>query len=272
MIGPGPDVIGKRQRALPIARRIGPAQVFEDRPGVSVRNRCGRNFRQLRRLFRRGAFGIRQRWQRRNPRRGGIAGKLKHVADGTALHAGIGTPGTLRVFVTMAPSVVSGIGIDKHAGRAVFLRHKRFYPTKILPVAHQYQFAAHIDFHLLEFLKIVRRSIVRIHNFGFHITRRRHAVEWHDHTRVILVGIATYPLASRAVHGHSGGSGDVHADFCRDSSSRRGIRQSRSQGLHHGIFGQHSRPWPCPREYRPCGAPGSECAGVLRRASDREQP
>src|SRR5579859_3853910 len=52
------NVIGEWQRALPLARRIEPAKVLQNRPGIVIRDWCDWNFRNLRRLFARNALGI----------------------------------------------------------------------------------------------------------------------------------------------------------------------------------------------------------------------
>ena len=124
-----------------------------------------------------------------------VARKLEHVADRTALHPGIGTPGALRIFISVPPAVVCRVGVDEYARRAVLLRHKCFHPAKVLPIAHQHDLAANIYFHLFEFLKIIRRSVVRIHHLALDISRGRHAIERRNHPRIVLVRIAIHPLA-----------------------------------------------------------------------------
>ena len=54
---PRAGVVGERQSALPLARRVRPAQVLQDGPGIVVGKRSHRNLRQLRRLLRRRAVG-----------------------------------------------------------------------------------------------------------------------------------------------------------------------------------------------------------------------
>ena len=121
----------------------------------------------------------------------------------------------LGIFVSVTPAVVGRIGVNQHSRRAVLLGHERFYSAKILPVAHQHDLAAHVDLHLFELLKILRRSVIRINHFGFDVARWRHAVEWHHDARIVLVGIAVDSLACGAMHGYAFGRGHVHADFRR---------------------------------------------------------
>ena len=126
---------------------------------------------------------------RRDARSGRIAGKFEHVSHGAALHAGIGTPGPVGIFVAAPPAVIGGIGVDDHSRRAVFLRDEDFHSAKILAVADQHNLAAHVNFQFLELLEIFRRPVVGVNHVGFDVARRRHAVEWHDDARIVLIGI-----------------------------------------------------------------------------------
>ena len=56
----GAYVVGKGQSALPIARRFRPSQVLQDRLGIAVRKRSGRNLGHIAGLVRRDPLGIRQ--------------------------------------------------------------------------------------------------------------------------------------------------------------------------------------------------------------------
>ena len=96
--------------------------------------------------------------------------ELEHISDGTALHAGIGTPWARRIFVAATPAVVRRIGVDDHARRAVLLRDECFYPAEILPVAHQHDLAADINFHLFQLLEILGRPVVRIDHLRFDVS------------------------------------------------------------------------------------------------------
>ena len=51
----------------------------------------------------------------------GIAGEFEHEARLTALHARVGAPRTVGVFVAVTPAVIGRVGIEDHAGGAVFL-------------------------------------------------------------------------------------------------------------------------------------------------------
>ena len=137
-------VISERQSALPGARRIRPSQILQDGLGIGVGNRHRRNFGKRRRAFRRGAFRIRQIGRGSYARRGGVAGKHENVIDGAALHAAIGTPGAVGVFIALEVAVIHGVGINQHPGGAVLLRHKTFYAAIILAIAHQHDLAAHV--------------------------------------------------------------------------------------------------------------------------------
>ncbi len=179
-----------------------------------IRQRSDRNLRHLRRLLRRDALRLRQRRHRRNAWRRRIAGKLEHVSHRPALHAGIRPPRPLGIFVAAPPAIIGGIGVNDHARRAMFLRDENFDSAKILPVAHQHDLAAHVDFQLVEFLEIFRRAVVGIDHVGLGIARRRHAVERHHHAGIVLIRIVVDMLARGAVHFDSGGRGQIDADFC----------------------------------------------------------
>ena len=200
-------MIGERQRALPLARRVRSAQMLQNRPGIVIGQRSDRNLRHLRRLLRRNALRLRQRRHRRDSRSGRIAGKLEHVSHRSALHAGVRPPRPFGIFVAAPPAIVRRIGIDDHARRAVFLRHEHFHSAKILPVAHQHDLAAHVDVQLLELLEVLGRAVVGIDHVGLGVARGRHAVEGHHHARIVLIRIAVDVLARGAVHFDSGGRG-----------------------------------------------------------------
>src|ERR1700680_1916644 len=118
--------------------------MLKDGPRIPVRQRRGRNLRQLRRLLRRKTLGIGQRRDGGNARRGRIAGELEHVANRSALHASIGSPGALWIFVAAAPTVVGRIGVDDQTSGAVLLRDKCFHSAEVLPVPYHYDLAAYI--------------------------------------------------------------------------------------------------------------------------------
>src|SRR5215471_14224798 len=98
--------------------------MIENRPGVDVGNRRGRNPGHLRRLFGRSALRVWKRRRGRNPWRGGIAGKLEHVSDRSALHTSIGSPRSLGILVPTFPTIVSRVGVNDDAGGAVLLSNE----------------------------------------------------------------------------------------------------------------------------------------------------
>ena len=161
---PRPHVISERQRTLPFARRVVPAQILKNRRGVVVGERRDWNLRHLRGLLWRNALALRQRRQRCKSRRCRVAGKLEHVSHRSALHAGIGPPGPVWIFVSTPPAVVEGVGIDDHSRCAVFLCDKYLHPAEVLAVAHQHDLAAHIDLHLLQLFEILRCAVVGIYH------------------------------------------------------------------------------------------------------------
>ena len=166
------DVIGKWQRALPVARGIRSSEMFKDGPCISIGQRRGGNFRQLCGLFRRRAVGIGQRGDGGNARARGIARKFEHVANGSALHTGVGAPWALGIFVSAAPAVVGGIGIDDQASSAVLLCDECLHPAEVLAITHQHDLAARIDFHLFQLLEIFRGTIIGVHGFRLDVARR----------------------------------------------------------------------------------------------------
>ena len=95
----------------------------------------------------------------------------------------------------------------------MLLRDENFDSAKILPVAHQHDLAAHIDLQFVEFLEVVRRPVVGVDHIGFDVARGRHAVEGHDHARIVLIRIVVDVLARGTVHLDSGRRGQIDADF-----------------------------------------------------------
>jgi hypothetical protein len=144
-----------------------------------------------------------------------ISGKLEHVSHRPALHAGIRPPGPIGIFIAAPPSIVKRIGVDDHARRAVFLRYENFHSTKILPIAHQHDLAADIDLQFFQLFEILRRAVVGVDHVRLGVSRGRHAVEGHHHARIVLIWISIHVLARGPVHFHSGGRGDIDADFQR---------------------------------------------------------
>src|SRR3982074_987141 len=67
---PGTNVVGKRQRSLPLARRERTAEVLENRRGIGVRERSYGNLRQLLGFGGRNALRIRQSRSGCHSRRG----------------------------------------------------------------------------------------------------------------------------------------------------------------------------------------------------------
>src|SRR5262249_1955772 len=77
---PGPNVVGERQGALPFSRRFRTAEVLEDRPGIGVGKRRGRNLGKLCGFLRRRALVLRKRRNGSDAGRGRITSELEHVA------------------------------------------------------------------------------------------------------------------------------------------------------------------------------------------------
>ena len=115
----------------------------------------------------------------------------------------------------MLKTVVSGIGIEQDASRAVLLGHEGLDATKALAVADENNLAAHIDLGLLQPVEVFRRAVVGVDHFAFDISRGRHSVKGWCNTRVVLVGVGRNPLRRWAVHLHSLRGCHVHADLLR---------------------------------------------------------
>ena len=213
--GTGTDVVSKRQRALPLARRERPAEVFENRRSIGVRKRSHGNLRQLLGLGGRHALRIGQSRSGRHARCGRVSGKLEHESDRSALHAARRAPRPFRIGVAAVVAIVFRVGINDDSGRAAFLRHERFHAAKILAVTDDDDLAAHIDVHLLQLVKVSGRAVVRIDNFRLGVARGRHAVVRRHDARIVLKWIAVDMLAPRPMHLHSGA-----ARSCRHGSPR----------------------------------------------------
>ena len=97
----------------------------------------------------------------------------------------------------------------------MFLSNEGFYPTKILTVPHQHDLAAHINLQILQLLEVLRRPIIRINDFAFYVTGRRHAIEGHNHSRIVLIRIAIHMLACGPVHCDTHRRRHIHADLAR---------------------------------------------------------
>ena len=164
-----PNVIGKGQRPLPLPRRIRPSQMLQNGRGIVVGEWRDRNLRHLRGLLWRNALVPRQRRQRRKARRRGVARKLEHVPDRSALHTGIRPPRPIRIFISSPPAIVERIGVDNHSRRAMLLRNEFLHAAEVLAVAHQHDLAPHIDLQLLQLLEILRRAVVRINHLRLDI-------------------------------------------------------------------------------------------------------
>src|SRR5271166_1508978 len=184
--GAGSNVVSKRQRSLPLTRRLRAAKVLKNRRGIGVGEWSYRNLRHLLGLRWRYAFRIRQPRSGRHSRRGGVSGKLEHKSDGPALHTGGRAPRSLRIGVAAVVTIIFWIRIDDDSSGAAFLRHKRLHAAKILAVTDDHDFSAHIDIHLLQLVEVGGRSIVRIDNFRLGIARGRHATVRSHHPRIVL--------------------------------------------------------------------------------------
>ena len=100
----------------------------------------------------------------------------------------------------------------------MLLGHERFHAAEVLPIAHQYDFSAHVYLQLLEFLKVLRRTVICVDHLRFDIARRRHRVVRHHYPRItlktiILKRISVQVLVRRPVHLQALRSGHIHADF-----------------------------------------------------------
>ncbi len=109
----------------------------------------------------------------------------------------------------------------------MFLCHKHFDSPKILSVAHQHDLAADVDLQLVEFLEVLRRPVIGIDHIGLDVARGRHAIEGHDHSRIVLIRIAFDTLTRGPMHFDPGRRshidtdlrGIVHPDFVLDNLS-----------------------------------------------------
>ena len=111
------------------------------------------------------------------------------------------------------PAIIVRVGVNDYAGGAMLLRHKCLHSAKVLPVTNQYDLAANIYFHLLEFAKIFRCAIIRIYRICFHVSGGRHGVVRRQHARIILERIVIGMFASGTMHGDTCWRSHIHADL-----------------------------------------------------------
>src|ERR1700720_859955 len=187
--------------------------MLEDWRGIGIGERSYWNLWQLLRSGGRNALRVRQVRRRRHFGRCRVAGKLEHIAYRPPLHAARGAPRTFWIGVSAVIAIVFGVGIDNDGGCASFLSNELFDAAEVLSVTDDYDFASHIDVHLLEFVKIRRRAVVCINNVRLGVARRRHAVIGRYHAWIVLERIAVDLLAAWAVHLDSGGRSYVNADL-----------------------------------------------------------
>ena len=59
----------------------------------------------------------------------------------------------LGILIALPPAIVVGIRIQNDSGSAMLLRDEDFHSAEVFAVAHEHDFAADIDLHLLQFSK-----------------------------------------------------------------------------------------------------------------------
>ena len=97
----------------------------------------------------------------------------------------------------------------------MLLRDKYFHAAKILAVTHHYDLAAHVDVHLGELVEIVGGAVVGVDYVRFDVSGWRHAIEWHDYARIIVIRIALHVLTRWPMHLYAGRRSHIDTDLLR---------------------------------------------------------
>ena len=167
---PGPEVIRDRKRPAPRVRRHRSAQRLQQRKRIGVRDRHHRNLHQRRRLFARQALGVLGGADVGGER---VAGEDGHVEDGAALGAEFGTPGALRIHVTLRVAVVSRIRVDQASDGAAFGGDLRLDAAPRAAVARDHDLAFDVDAAFGEHVVVARHAVVHVDELRGDVAIRR---------------------------------------------------------------------------------------------------
>ena len=155
----GPDVIGKRQAALPLARDVRAAEIREDCGSVLRIDGHSWNVRKIRGVGGREALGIGSCGHSRRER---VAGINLCVFHGAALDAGHGAPGAVGEHVARNVAVVFGIGINNEGQSLVLFSEFCFDAAIAAAVASDCDFSGDADSQLFELAIIRLHAVIHI--------------------------------------------------------------------------------------------------------------
>ena len=186
-----------------------------------IRKRHGWNRGQAGDFRERQPFGRGQPWCGRYIGRGGIAGILEHVLHGATLYPGVGTPGAVRVFVTLKVAVIRRVGVNNDTSGSALLGQVDLNPAEVHAVTGQHDLPCDAHVHIVETLEIFGPPVIGINNIGGYIAGRRRAVEGRQDARVILIGIVVDVLAAGPCHDDLAlGIGRLQKNFLRQIEPR----------------------------------------------------
>ena len=175
-------MIGNRQAATPRGRRHRTFQRLQQRLGVAVGDRQGRDLEDRRGVLTRQSPGVLGRAVSGGCR---IAGEGGHVGHRAALETAGRSGGPLWIDLVGGITVVARVGIDDRAHRTVFLRQFRLEPTPAGAVAGDDHLALHRDTQALQGVVVGGHAVVHIDQRGRDI-----AVALEGHIGGQLVGRA----------------------------------------------------------------------------------
>ncbi len=141
---PPAHVVGDRQTAAPGLRRHRSAEGGQQRLGVAVRDRQGRNLHQHLGFRDRNALGVGRRADIGRER---VAGLYRDVQHRAALHALVRPPGALGIGVAGAIAIVGGVRIDDAADGAMLIGQLDLQAPPSLAIADDDDLALHVDAH-----------------------------------------------------------------------------------------------------------------------------
>ena len=155
----GAEVIGDRKRAAPIGRSDRTSEVAQQRKRVAVRNRQHRDLRDHVDIFSVEALRIRGRAHAGRER---IAGMDRHIHHRSALRAVFVAVGAFRIDVSLVVAVVTRIGVDDAANRAVLGGDFRFDSAPRAAIARDGDFPFHVDAAAFELIVVCGHAVVDV--------------------------------------------------------------------------------------------------------------
>ena len=97
---------------------------------------------------------------------GRVSGIFEDVLHRAALHSGRRAVRAVGVDLAFGESVVGGIAVDDHPGRAAKLGEVDLHSAEVVTVAHENDLALDVDVQVFELLEILRRAVVGVDHAG----------------------------------------------------------------------------------------------------------